>query len=680
MKHPPLFFFLLLFITPLNTDALLRGEDSLKRKENENRGLKKTSLYGERGGAAGTSRGTNSDAVGFFENAAENDGKLRLPKSLSDHTACEWNSLVYIAGGCDSPYTQERGHFRCASVSENFYLFDPAKSTNHFTNLPNLPSPRYRHTSAAVNDHIWLIGGRDVNGNLLEFVDIFDISTQSWTSLYLPIIRQVSDHATFIYNNFIFVVGGYGLHYIKQDRMYRINTELSVESLDIEEMNPLTRFGGKVNAVQDSQYAYVAAGYSTFECSGVGMIERYDLTTREWESMVSFHARQNFGMAQLKGIVVILGGEKLSDDFCADMTANSQSIFSAAETVAFLDMLSDSWLDVGQSPKSRFPALSFSEEDSLFTFGGLKEYDEGCNCFPASSEIVNHNSLYHSIVLARLSNNMNSLVPAKEPSQHPTAYPKLSPTDKPSMVPVTKTTTSSPTASPSKSPTKHPTPAPIRRPTPAPLPYIDPNHSFKLRLQWERGYYWQCDSREKWWCLECTDCDEDGAVRIKSPVLFDWQWNSSRLSQIFTSLFLNLFIKGDGREHGCSYRGDGSAGNCRNGDLFWIKNCKRGGTKFNIVQTDSSGVMIRLDDRSLCLERSGKYVKAKTCNKNDSDQQWASIDNIKKFELRPLKHEHLSQRDAKCISQHHHPKDEEVVSMWNCRLAESAETNYWMEY
>ena len=104
----------------------------------------------------------------------------------------------------------------------------------------------------------------------------------------------------------------------------------------------------------------------------------------------------------------------------------------------------------------------------------------------------------------------------------PTAYPTVA-TPPPSAHP---TRSLEPTDdSPSTTPTYHPT---TKRPTPNPTPlasavptrsleptyaHIDPNYSFKLRLFWQRGYYWQESFNEVWHCVECVRCREYGAVR-----------------------------------------------------------------------------------------------------------------------------------------------------------------------
>ena len=101
--------------------------------------------------------------------------KAKLPKPLSDVTASVGpDSLIYVAGGCDSAFgsqwNDEVGSFRCNSVSSSFYAFDP--QTEQFMVLPDMPEPRYRHAAVAINNQIWLVGGRDEFDNVIGNVDV----------------------------------------------------------------------------------------------------------------------------------------------------------------------------------------------------------------------------------------------------------------------------------------------------------------------------------------------------------------------------------------------------------------------------------------------------------------------------------------------------------------------------
>jgi hypothetical protein len=62
------------------------------------------------------------------------------------------------------------GSFVCFSISKSLYTFDP--EDEEFEQLVDLPRPRYRHSSAIVKNKVWLVGGRDINDNLIPEVDV----------------------------------------------------------------------------------------------------------------------------------------------------------------------------------------------------------------------------------------------------------------------------------------------------------------------------------------------------------------------------------------------------------------------------------------------------------------------------------------------------------------------------
>lgn len=106
---------------------------------------------------------------------ADTEAGVRLPKAMSDVSAVVGpDDLIYIAGGCDSPfgsqYNEEAESFRCNSVSDSFYAFDP--ETNEFAVLPVMPTPRYRHAAVSINNQIWIVGGRDANDDLVGTVHV----------------------------------------------------------------------------------------------------------------------------------------------------------------------------------------------------------------------------------------------------------------------------------------------------------------------------------------------------------------------------------------------------------------------------------------------------------------------------------------------------------------------------
>jgi hypothetical protein len=202
-----------------------------------------------------------------------------------------------------------------------------------------------------------------------------------------------------------------------------------------------------------------------------------------------------------------------------------------------------------------------------------------------------------------------------------------------------------PTA-PTATPTKEPTDAPSQAPSWGPRVSQD----FQLRLHWESSYFWQETFEETWWCMECASCDG--------------------------------YTIGDGWEADCETPGPGP-GSCREGQSVWIRECKdkRRFYSFVIISNYNSGDQIKVHDTNLCLSTvRNKYLELRNCDNKLSNQLFAPIYDIGKFELRPYDQRLLSLKQAKCLSQLHHPKDKEVVGLHQCETNYNHETNFWEEY
>lgn len=119
--------------------------------------------------------------------------------------------------------------------------------------------------------------------------------------------------------------------------------------------------------------------------------------------------------------------------------------------------------------------------------------------------------------------------------------------------------------------------------------------------------------------------------------------------------------------------------------MFWIRDCKERGNRFNVIQNKDEngrnrGYQLRIADTNLCMERINVHLVVQQCDLNNHEQLWVDWSNMGKFELRPLHMKDLTERQANCMSQHHHPKDGELLGMRNCRLNRIYETNWWEAY
>ena len=171
------------------------------------------------------------------------------------------------------------------------------------------------------------------------------------------------------------------------------------------------------------------------------------------------------------------------------------------------------------------------------------------------------------------------------------------------------------------------TAAPSQSPTPMPT-----SNDFRLRLYWQRGYWWQESSRETFWCMECNgQCREGEAV--------DVEWCGGRRQQQWNV----------------------------------VGNTIRPAMNPNLCMTltgyDSEHRPLRLQQCKETISRGGIDVN------EINDQTFVGL-NFKddKFELHP------KGDDSWCMTQAHHPKPRERVFLQQCRRSRQHDTSLWEIY
>lgn len=183
---------------------------------------------------------------------------------------------------------------------------------------------------------------------------------------------------------------------------------------------------------------------------------------------------------------------------------------------------------------------------------------------------------------------MPSQVPTS--SERPSSEPSIS--DRPSEVP-SERPSRAPTQTPSRDPTSEP------RAEPQDIGRVP---SFRLKLYWEDGYFWQEERREREWCMDC------------------------------------------------------SPGGCSNGDHLQLEKCGSGITRFEFVGNIEE-VQIKVSDENLCLEFENKLdIKLRRCDSGDDKQKFGPGRGDfegRRFELIP------TTKTNRALSQHHHPRENE---------------------
>ena len=161
---------------------------------------------------------------------------------------------------------------------------------------------------------------------------------------------------------------------------------------------------------------------------------------------------------------------------------------------------------------------------------------------------------------------------------------------------------------------------------------------FQLKLYHELGYCWQSEWEDRLWCAECNstdECYEDDYLEIQ-------KCNATEAKQYFL---------------------------------------------YEAMPNGVGGRIKPLTNTSLCWERTRVNAhQLQPCDDIDGtvnkSQIFRDFDYHEKFELHPFKRgDNTSHPDgAMCLSNHHHPKKEEVIRAETCTSVRADNSSFWIVY
>jgi Galactose oxidase, central domain/Kelch motif len=327
----------------------------------------------------------------------------RLPTGLSDMTATLGdNGIVYIAGGCNSTngneYVDAEGLFVCLSITDTFYSFDI--QTQELTTLAPLLQARYRHNAAHVQNQIWLTGGRDLEDNLIAEVEVYDIATNTWSTLgQLPSAYQTSDHGAFAHDTYVYIVGGYTQNYTAHNTTLRLSVDDS-NTLVFDRMASIGQSRGDITGVTDGTYAYITGGFThqNFFCEPLDSVERYSLDNDIWETIAPLNfPRADKALVAMNNRIFAIGGERQIVNICQITSLPDPG----EQTIAVKNVevyQNGEWTVLASLPEHRLrmAGVGWEETSTIYTFGGQAAYDNDCQCFAATNEIVAYVDVDHT--------------------------------------------------------------------------------------------------------------------------------------------------------------------------------------------------------------------------------------------------------------------------------------------
>mmetsp|Transcript_19554 Transcript_19554/g.26844 ORF Transcript_19554/g.26844 Transcript_19554/m.26844 type:complete len:450 (-) Transcript_19554:117-1466(-) len=345
------------------------------------------------------------------------EGDIKMPYPLSDMSAnvvsTNSDKFIVIVGGCDyedgNVFVEDETYgdfFACFSITDKVLKFSPKDGT--FTSLRNAPRQRYRHAGVEIGGKLWVVGGRDVEDNLIAEIDVYDPEENTWsTPISLPPEYLTSDNAAFIDSSGkkLFVAGGWNQGYVALDTTFSIDVDSALNGIvNIEKKASLVTARGDIHAAStaDQSYAYVTGGFTdkNVYCAPMSSVERYIIDSDKWETVSSLNTpRGDKALVQMNGRIFAIGGERKLEEVCDESKKDElphmgdQSVpVDDAEVLDPSEGIDAKWMVLKDLPqfRFRFQAAPWDESNTLYTFGGQKMYDKDCNCFATSDALVSY--------------------------------------------------------------------------------------------------------------------------------------------------------------------------------------------------------------------------------------------------------------------------------------------------
>jgi len=286
--------------------------------------------------------------------------------SLSRHSGAvvEADGWIYVIGGIE--YGNQMtvyGQTYDVTTGTLMEAYNPA--TDSWIRLADLPYPinlmarqaegRQWPAAAVYQGRIYLFGGANINGEVRDTIDVYDIATGTWTAGIASLPNPVCGMSAVTIDDTIYLFGGstsvdpfapydyVGDSYAFDPSTYSIRKIASM---------PSARF--KTTAMPVENGVLVLGGISA---SASANVQVYHPASDEWELLEPvFWERRFWGGAEVDGSLFLIGGR------------DEHSLSSSVVDVRVPSI--DAWLVGDPMRVAREDAFTIAVDDVLYVFGG----------------------------------------------------------------------------------------------------------------------------------------------------------------------------------------------------------------------------------------------------------------------------------------------------------------------
>ncbi|GEM_PF-3492330 len=286
----------------------------------------------------------NADNNGTLDTWATNVNALPAPRSSQSTIVA--NGVLYVIGGSNGPNSQSTVYYA---------KIQPNGSTGGWTTNANpLPAPRDGHASIVFNNFAYVIGGQD-NGTLRATVFYSRINTDgslgTWTTATNALPTVLANHASVVANGYVYTLGGNNGGTIGNVYYAKLNADGSVGTWQTG--TSLLAVRRTHDALFANGYIYVVGGWDAGQKATVYYAKaNSDGSIGSWSSANDLPGNRNYlSTGTLNGYLYVVGGNH--------GTAGNSTVFYAK-------INTDGSLGTWQTNINALPGTSYGQSSVVF--------------------------------------------------------------------------------------------------------------------------------------------------------------------------------------------------------------------------------------------------------------------------------------------------------------------------
>jgi N-acetylneuraminic acid mutarotase len=225
-----------------------------------------------------------------------------------------------------------------------------------------MPTPRTEITATIINDNVYVIGGFDKSGKVLDTVEVYNIKNDSWKAVaHLP--QPLHHAAATTFNGNIYVIGGYtNNNWLPSAKLFIYDPKRDIWT----EGSSMPTARGALTTVVIEGILFAMGGEG--EIGIMDTNEAYNSKTKTWISKSPMPtARHHAASAVVDGNVYVIGGR----------IEGSLPITNVNVTEMY-DPKMDKWIKLDPMPSKRSGISAASINNTIYVFGGediIKTYN-----------------------------------------------------------------------------------------------------------------------------------------------------------------------------------------------------------------------------------------------------------------------------------------------------------------